>query len=64
MFQYDSPEDDVLYIETCRDLLYDALYVIYNSFVYELVEQYMFNSYVHGMESYKFVPMLSLAQHH
>jgi hypothetical protein len=32
----------VIYIETGRDLLYDSLYVIYNSFVYELVEKYIF----------------------
>jgi hypothetical protein len=29
MFKYNAPEDDVIYIETCRDLLYDPLYVLY-----------------------------------
>jgi hypothetical protein len=42
----------VIYIETCRDLLYDSLYIMYNLFVYELIEQYIFDSYVNGMENY------------
>jgi hypothetical protein len=36
---------------------------MYNVFVYELVEQYIFNSYVHGVENYKlqqiFTPLMS-----
>jgi hypothetical protein len=39
MFLYGSPDDDVIYIETCRHLLYGSLYAIYNVFVFELVEQ-------------------------
>jgi hypothetical protein len=53
MFSYYSPEDDVIYIETCRHLLYDSLYTKYNFLVYELEEQYTFDPYVHGMESYE-----------
>jgi hypothetical protein len=31
---------------------YDSVYIIHHFFVYELVEQYIFDPYVHGMESY------------
>jgi hypothetical protein len=30
------------------------MYNVYNAFVHQLVEQYIFASHVHGMENYKF----------
>jgi hypothetical protein len=44
----------VIYIETCRDPLYDSLYIIYSFLVYELLEQSIFKIYLHRMESNKF----------
>jgi hypothetical protein len=50
----DDDDDDVIYIEPCRDQLYNSLCIIYIFFVYELVKQ-LFDSYIHSMESYKFI---------